>query len=143
MVDENSGKLITNLGDVTALGNYKKLVDCVDGICKQTAGYVKGSSDMFKFVDEEDGDVEDTLKVNAGTACAGAVGKFIEGNSGVCIKSANGGDVAFAYDSTIKHLILKSATGVADSPFRDTENDILVKHASNYFIIDKFDAGII
>ena len=141
ILDTADGKVMTDFGNIASLADVKLLVDCVDGLCKQTYGYVKGDGKVFKFIEGEDGGKANDGDTLISNDCSDGVGKF-HGDSpsaadGLCVKDNT--SITFASDSNIKHVILKNTGN--DTPFANTKDDILVKHGLNYAIIDKFDSG--
>ena len=119
----------------------KILVDCLDGICKKTYGYVKGNGHVFKFVEGTNNGKADDGDVMNSSDCNTAIGKYhganASGADGFYVKS--GTAITFISDSSIKHIILRR-TG-SGTLFHNSNDDILVKHGVNYSIIDKFDSG--
>jgi len=117
------------------------LVDCVDGVCKQTQGYVvdgskigiafKGSSNGVTTAGN--GDYEIDSNVACGT---GNIGMIKSDNSEVC------SDISTIqlYESSFgKCMIVNNA--VIGNPFYDDTDGVLVKHGFNYVIVDMFESG--
>lgn len=127
------------------LRDYKLLVDCVDGVCKQTAGYINGSDTILSFINNESG-VDGYKRSDNGGACSSSAGGKYHDNGGtppiplgLCIKDNL--PVLFTDDNSVKNTLLYD--DVSGTPFEvGKEGDvILVKHGTRYAIIDKFDSG--
>ena len=127
------------------------LVDCMDGVCKQTSGYIVSGTNYYAFVDDGFAVVVDTTagttfvsSKNAVESCAvGDIGKFAANAGvidGVCTK-VNGG-VKFEKDNK-KYLITTGTDGLGENtPFVHANGEYVpVKHSLQYIIRDKFDSG--
>jgi len=129
------------------IGNYK-IVQCdkEKQKCVQTNGYVKVSDEYYAFIKNDVGKpatLPDPEIAEGG--CSGAedatknVGQiFVTGTQGVCVNTGKG--IKFS-DSVTNVMILKSTPAIENTPFRDTENNVVIKSGANFIIIDKYYSG--
>jgi len=130
------------------------LVDCVDGICKQTGGYIKsitsGTSGrkrnnqpiiiLYAFYENDK-----TKKAESSTYKSNVenkndctdrmIGQLLNDNNSICIE--NNINVSFGKGNE-RYIILSSKHAIADVPFKDTTNNIILKHGEEYIINDLF-----
>jgi len=97
---------------------------------------------MFAFSDSAREEAT-SPKYKPGTAIAvGActssnIGQLYENaGPGLCVNAGKG----IALDSG-ERIILKDTPAIADTPFRDTENNVPIKTGANYIVIDKLYTG--
>jgi len=131
------------------------LMDCMDGVCKQTSGYIVSGTNYYAFVNDgiaQKVDISkngDYVKLNQINSCSDGsnssfddIGKIaINSNKieGVCI--AKNGGIEFKNDN--KKYLIKSTTGLGTkTPFEHVDVEYVpVKHSVQYIIRDKFDSG--
>jgi len=119
------------------------VVDCFNGKCKQTEGYILNNNAVFAFVGKNGGkkiaNDETFVRRNAiveSTNCvsAGMIYNKNGGPSGICIGSGTG--VSFNAVST-PHLLIKEAA-VKGTPFYDSINNVPIKNGPGYIVRDYF-----
>ena len=121
------------------------LVDCVDGICKQTQGYVvDGIKKGIVFKGSSNGVATASNGIYESNVCvSGEDGMIISGNSGVCIKGAAAPAspvIANFVESEIRKHIIENA--VNTTPFySEVSTMVPIKHGINYAIVDMFESG--
>jgi len=104
------------------------VVDCKDGKCVQTQGYVVNNRNAFVFKDGEDGVIA-RKKLKVSSCSADQVGKLLSDLSGVCI--GNGSSV-MAFADGAEYIVMK---GTAFDEFADI---LPLKSTANYIIRDYF-----
>jgi len=110
------------------------VVDCNDGNCIQTQGYVVNNGKGFAFIEEEFGaKVGETLK--ASSCSADKVGKILGDLSGVCIGN---GSSAMAFNADGAEYIVMKGSAVEGTPFEEVDEILPVKRTANYIIRDYF-----
>jgi len=113
--------------------NYA-VVDCNDGNCVQTQGYVVNKGNAYAFIEKKFGaKVDETLMVS--TCSADKVGKLLSDFSGVCISSESS---VMGFNADGAEYIMMKGSAVDDTPFEDIYNNLPVKRAANYIIRDYF-----
>jgi len=113
------------------------LVDCDNGVCRQTQGYLKNNNIFNAFVGTKGGDRTEIIadgitNTDLNLCSAGHIGKLLSTKLGICIKS----EKAALLTSTDKYLISGAATG---TPFEDS-NGVALKISNLYIIKDKFNS---
>jgi len=128
------------------IGNYK-IVQCNEEKqkCVQTNGYVKVSDEYYAFIKNDVGKPatlpgsEIAVEGCEGEGATKNVGQiFVTGTQGVCVNTGKG--IKFS-DSVTNVMILKSTPAIENTPFRDTENNVVIKSGANFIIIDKYYSG--
>ena len=124
------------------------LVDCVDGKCKQTNGYVLvGSDSVYAFSgDSSTGNtaINGSIKVdkyifddaNSSNCDEANVGKISSSRGFICM---NGSGISLA-SNNVEYIVLRGKAA-ADTPFYNIVNNVLLKHSSRYIIRDQFYTG--
>jgi len=163
LVKTADGTVLTNLStDIDVVADNYVLVDCVEGVCKQTQGYIKDSAKVIAFIGEGISavgvnvreDADKTAQFNpfatltAKSACAATyIGKvYAEAGSGICIDATETHGVDFVTDGNIikKYIIDSSsaATGTIGTPFESEANNLAIKSGLRYIIRDEFNTSI-
>ena len=62
------------------------------------------------------------------------IGQLITGGAGVCIYK----DTAITFAPSGEKILLKDKPAIANTPFRNTENEVKLKSDTHYVIIDKY-----
>jgi len=150
LVNKNDGVVTTdfateNAGLSRTPGNYL-VIDCYDGECKRTQGYVKNESNVYAFVGDSTGvNISGnqkfngpTTKSNCASGDAGNVGQVITDKNGVCY--GNGSSEIRFENTNDKYIILKGAAKKG-TPFEDAKNAIMIRHSANYILKDQFSFG--
>ena len=128
------------------LTNYK-VVECDDGICKQTQGYIKKSDgSVYAFVSTNNG-ISAAVPTFVGSTTIDKpekctedyVGMLYNINKGVCVSAENG--IAFADAGTEEHRMILKKTAVSGTPFNDRKENIPVRVTGNYILKDQFYNG--
>jgi len=128
---EFDSDLQTTLNQGDAYTGYI-LLDCINGICKRTSGYILVDDTQYAVFEESN-----TASPIAGvsvSSCEGNIGKVIDSNGGICIKA--GGGVSYKDDN--KRFIIKSSTGFTGTPFENSTNNAIIKRGIKYIIKDLF-----
>jgi len=134
LVKKEDSTVETDFTEQLAINDEDKvLVDCVDGICAQTQGYIKNDGKMYVFIGEESGVIVKRSLVGGSSCSSNTIGKLINDKSAVCISS--GKSIAFEEEED-DHMIMKGAA-VEGTPFENVNEIKAVKHSANYVIIDK------
>jgi len=150
LVNKNDGVVTTDFATANTVlsgspGNYF-VIDCYDGECRRTQGYVKNESNVYAFVGENTGvNISGNQKFNGPTTksnCAsgdtGNVGQVILNKSGICYGNESS-DIPFG-NTDDKYIILKGAAKKG-TPFEDAQNSIMIRHSANYILKDQFYNG--
>ena len=162
MVKTSTGEVLTSFGGTITVANGYVLVDCVDGICKQTQGYVLDNDSggkVIAFVGDgieavgvaAKGSNENKAKFSPDSittidGCADATIGKAYGIAGVCIYFKSPSTKIGAPFSTIdttpvkKYIIDSSATGTAGTPFESEHDTIAIKSGPRYIIRDEFNS---
>ena len=122
------------------------LVDCLDGICKQTQGYVKDkekSNKIYAFVGTGNANVATVAPyINANVDdyndCGdGTVGIVINNTtkSGICYGNDSAG-IMFG-EGESRYIFLKGKVA-KKTPFADRKNSVVVKRNAKYIVKDQF-----
>jgi len=131
---------------ITQTPENNVLMDCVEGICMQTTGYIKNGSTIIAFVGEKGG-TDGTTSVfksnKSGTINCDkdTVGMLISSANAVCLghgdTAASGKGVEFGATITNEYLIVRG-TGAVGTPFRDDKYDVPIKTNVNYIVRDRY-----
>ena len=148
LVKTDDGTLITDFDDTIDLAIGYVLVDCIDGICKQTQGYVKDSEKVIAFVGENNGinADDDNNKVQfyssnniANCDNKNKIGYIKNGKGSICLNGI-AEEVTFSDDNK-RFLILYENDIPTTTPFYVENENVPVKHGERYIIVDKFNSG--
>jgi len=140
----NDGTIETDFTKSIDLSTYV-IVDCKEGVCRQTTGYVKNSNHVYAFAGESEGTlVSNEAKFIGGPAiasaddCASAYYGCLYGtNRGICIN--NGKGIAFGDGDDNGYMILKGKTYVSGNPFEEAAKiNIRIMRSGNYILKDNF-----
>jgi len=120
------------------------LVDCVDGVCKQSQGYVvDGGKNGIAFKGSNNGEATaDNTKYEIAECSSDSEGKIVS-TTEVCIKGRVNTDervIAKLGETNIgKHIMIGAG---ANTPFSNVDNyAVPIKHGYNYAIVDMFESG--
>ena len=133
----------------------KVIVDCVEGVCKQTQGYIRDGSTKplgYAFVGEKVGAATANVPVFEGSGTIAAATGCISTSVGQIITDGTAGVTGICYGvgsneikfetGTARNIILKGMA-VPGTPFADRVNAVAIKRSANYIIRDRFyTAGI-
>ena len=137
------GTIKTDFTETINLTTYV-IVDCKEGVCRQSNGFVKNNNVMYAFVKEITGAVvnaEDNFiggaTLTGETKCEDAnAGLLYNDKKGICINKEKGIDFA---DDDNEYMILKGKTFTSGNPFAETANvNIRIKRSANYILKDSF-----
>jgi len=151
LVTKADGSVITNFSttDTDLTPTDYDLIDCVDGVCKQTNGYVINNTQVIGFIDGT-GSVDDSKFVvmeYCNENRINNIGKYVKNLKTFC----NGPGATDYFRDTWEYqqwkgikisenIILGNYPAAEGTPFRNVDNNVLIKNDTNYFIIDKFDS---
>ena len=107
------------------------LVDCAEGVCKQTEGYLKNGDNIYKFVGTNGGEIVEYMTVTGGCSI-NTVGK-VQNDETVCVNSSS----FMAFGDLNEYMIMKGE-GAEGTPFKNDDYNILVKAGPNYIIRDTY-----
>ena len=118
------------------------LFDCVNGICKQTEGYIfKGENEWIAFKDSEIGERVGTNEnyVLSGEDCVRGNNNGLINikNKGVCYA----GNIISLSEGGGKQLIVSADSKTPFNPNKENFCNTPVKYGEKYFIVDKFVSG--
>jgi len=134
LVNKVDGTYTTDFTEELSINDEGKvIVDCLDGVCFQTQGYIRNNGITYVFNREESG-VEVNEGLIGGSSCnSESVGKLLTGESAACITS--GSSIAFEDDDD--DYIIMNGSAVEGTPFENADEIKAVKRSVNYIIIDK------
>ena len=133
LVNIANGKIETDFsGEINMTG--KVLVECVEGVCRQTQGYLKNDEKVYAFIGEEATEVVGKGLVGGESCSTRAIGKLLKSMDAVCIN--NGKSVNFE-NAEYKYVILEGV-GVKDTPFEEEKSIQVIKRSQYYIIRDNF-----
>jgi len=156
LVNTSNGKILTDFSGTINVALGYVLVDCEDGICKQTQGYVLDNAKVIAFAgatvgvaakgSDENKAIFSPDELIADTGCLdNAIGKVYD-ITGVCIYYENPSTklgVNFsntAGDPIKKYIINSSATGTTGTPFESDYDYLAIKSGLRYIIRDEFNS---
>jgi len=144
--DENGEIPTVDNNIINNVGNFV-IMDCEDGICEQINGYVKDSNNnVYAFIDNKVGKlvsdgITDENNCGNGTGGTNNIGKFIANGGGICINKRKKVEFKKESKENDKFIIFNDTPAMENTPFRDTENTILIKNHPNYIINNMFCNG--
>jgi len=135
------------INDLSSTPSNYVLVDCVDGKCKQTNGFVLvGEDSAYAFAGDSgtgstaingsskiDKYVFDSVSSNCDEA---NIGKISSSREFICM---NGGRVELD-SNNVEYIMLRGKAAI-DTPFYDSINSIPLKRSSRYIIRDQYYTG--
>ena len=138
------GKIETDFTKSVVLTGYV-IVDCKEGVCRQTTGFVRNNNVLYAFAEEAVGAQVVSEKKFIGdntlideTKCEDEnAGLLYYDKKGICINKGKG--IAFGDDDENEYMILKGKTYIEGNPFEEaTKINIRIMRSANYILKDNF-----
>ena len=137
------GTIKTDFTEEIDLSTYV-IVDCKEGVCRQSNGFVKNNNGVYAFAGKAKGVVVSNQNFFIGggtltdeTKCEDAnAGLLYSDKKGICINKEKG--IAFAEDDN-EYMILKGKEINSNNPFAEgVKKNIKIKRSANYILKDNF-----
>ena len=113
------------------------LMDCVDGVCKQTQGYIIYNEKVYAFKGTQVGEAGTSYVSsadNGGQCAATDIGKLLSGKGGICI----GNSLGVNFNTAGNYLILDGSSAVG--AFSGNTDSVAIKRKAYYIIEDQFNS---
>jgi len=124
--------------------NSYNVVDCVNGVCELTSGYIKNKDGIYKFINEEKNVSAADIVAYGVTQSSGCikdhVGKHftdVKGRTSVCITVGHSINMVRK-----RNYMIMAGTAITGTPFIKDEFGVAVKGGKGYVVIDRFNSNV-